>query len=174
MVKCSIYYHHTYLSGRQICTKNNDILSSLGPVKYRVPQGLVLGSLLFLLYVNDLPNVSKFETTLFADDTTLHLAHHDFNILQQQMKEEIDEIENWVTSYKLIINHNKSCYMIISGNKKKIDTNELNVSISGNVIVKSDYVKYLEVFLDDRLSWKIHIDRLSKKLSRACGMVHKL
>ena len=90
------------------------------------------------------------------------------------MKEETDKIENWVTSNKLTINHNKSCYMIISGNKKKIDTNEFNVSISGNVIVKSDYVKYLGVFLDDRLSWKIHIDKLSKKLSRACGMVYKL
>ena len=72
----------SYLSGRQICTKINDKLSSLRPVKYGVPQGSVLGPLLFLLYVNDLPNVSKFETTLFADDTTLHLAHHDFNILQ--------------------------------------------------------------------------------------------
>ena len=64
--------------------------------------------------------------------------------------------------------------MIISSSKKKIDTNEFNVSISGDVIVQSDYVKYLGVFLDDRLSWKIYIDKLSKKLSRACGMVYKL
>ena len=78
------------------------------------------------------------------------------------MKEEIDKIENWVTSNKLTISYNKNCYMIISVNKKKIDTNEFNVSISGNVIVKSDYVKYLGMFLDDRLSWKIHIDKLSK------------
>ena len=162
----------SYLSGRQICTKINDKLSSLRPVKYGVPQDSVLGPLLFLLYVNDLPNVSKVET-FFADDTTLHLAHHDFNILQQQL-EEIDKTENWVTSKKLTINYNKSCYIIIPGNKKKIDTNEFNVSISGNVIAKSDYVKYLGVFLDDRLSWKIHIDKLSKKLSRACGMVYKL
>ena len=97
----------------------------------------ILGPLLFLLYVNDLPNVSKFETTLFADDTSLHLAHHDFNLLQQPV-EEIDKIENWVTSNKLTINYNKSSYMIISGNKKKIDTNEFNVSICGNVIAKSD------------------------------------
>ena len=118
--------------------------------------------------------MSKFETTLFADNTTLHLAHHDFSILQQQVKKEIGTIESWVTSNKFTINYNKNCYMIISGNKKKIDTNEFNVSISGNLIVKSDYVKYLRVFLDDRLSWKIHIDKLSKKLSRACGMVYKL
>ena len=94
-------------------------------------------------------------------------------ILQQQVKKEIDKIENWVTSNKLTINCNKSCYMIISRNKKKIDTNEFNVSISGDVIVKSDYVKYLGVFLDDRLSWKIHIDKLSKKLSRACSIVYQ-
>ena len=158
----------SYLSGRQICAKIDGKLSLLRPVKYGVPQGSVLGPLLFLLYVNDLPNESKYETTLFVDDTTLHLAHRDFNILQQQLKEEIDKIGNWVrpTSNKLTINYN-CCYMIISGNKEKIDTNEFNVSISGNVIVKSDNVKYLGVFLDDRLSWKIHIDKLSKKFSRA-------
>ena len=84
----------SYLSMRQICTKINDKLSSLRPVKYGVPQGSVLGPLLILLYVNDHPNVYKFETTLFADDTTLHLAHHYFNILLQQVQEEIDKIEN--------------------------------------------------------------------------------
>ena len=93
----------SYLSGRQICTKIDDKLSLLRSVKYGVPQGSVLGPLLFLLYVNDLSDVSKYETTLFADDTILHSAHHDFNILQQQVKEEIDKIENWVTSNKLTI-----------------------------------------------------------------------
>ena len=117
----------SYLSGRQICTKIDDKLCSLRPVKYGAPQGSVLGPLLFLLFVNDLPNVPKFETTLFADDTILLLAHHDFNILQQQA-EEIDKIENWVTSNKLTINYIKSCYMIISRSKKKIDANEFNVS----------------------------------------------
>ena len=60
----------------------------------------------------------------------------------------------------------------MTGNKKKIDINKFNVSISGNLIVKSDYVKYLGVILDDRLSWKIRNDKLSKKLSRACGIVY--
>ena len=76
------------------------------------------------------------------------------------MKEEIDKIENLVTSNKLTINYNKSCYMIISGNKKKIDTHEFNISISGNLIVKFDYVKYLGVCVDNSLSWKLHIDKL--------------
>ena len=171
VVKCSIYYHHIFLDAKFVRKLMTNYLHcvQLNMGFFRVQfWGLYT---FFYIYVNDFTDVSKFETTLLADDTTLHLAHHDFIVLQQQVKE---EIENRVPSKKLAINYNKSCYMIISGNKKKIDTNKFNVSISGSLVVKSEYVKYLGVFLDDRLSWKIHNDELSKKLSRACGSLYGL
>ena len=65
-------FFEDYLNNRKICTKINGKTSSFYSVKYGVPQGSVLGPILFLLYVNNLPNVSKFETTLFADDTKIN------------------------------------------------------------------------------------------------------
>ena len=85
-------FFQDYLSNRKICTKINEKTSSFHSVTYGVPQGSVLGSILFLLYVNDSPNVSKFETSLFADDTNLHMSHHNIQFLQQEVSQEIKSI----------------------------------------------------------------------------------
>ena len=95
----------SYLSSRRICTKLERKISNLYNVNYGVPQGSVLGPLLFLLYVNDLFYTSKFETTLFADDTNLHLSHNDIDSLQTQAKHETIKINNWVNINKLTINY---------------------------------------------------------------------
>ena len=86
----------SHLSECKICTKMNQKVSKLQIVKFDVPQGSVLGPILFLLYVNDLPGASKFETTLFADDTNLHLSAYDVNIFQAKVDGEILNIENWI------------------------------------------------------------------------------
>ena len=90
-VPFSVFFQNC-LNNRKICTKINEKTSSFHSVKYGVPQGSVLGPILFLLYVNDLPNVSKFETTLFADDTNLHICHHNIQFLQQEVSQEIKSI----------------------------------------------------------------------------------
>jgi len=71
----------SYFDGRKIQTKLNGKISSPRTIDHGVPQGSVLGPLLFIIYINDLPNVFKFETTPFADDTNLHLSHNNINIL---------------------------------------------------------------------------------------------
>ena len=90
-------------------------LNSIYSLQYGIPRGSVLGPLLFLVFVSDLPNIFKFETTLFlfADDTDFHLFHHNINILQSLIAEEIKKINYWVNSNQLTINYKRSCYMII-------------------------------------------------------------
>ena len=79
-------------------------------VKFGVPQGSVLGPVFFLLYVIDLPEASHFETTLFADDTNLHLSHSNVKALQVQVSLEMKNIENWISENKLTINYTKKCF----------------------------------------------------------------
>ena len=85
-------FFQNYLNNRKICAKINEKTSSFHSVKYGVPQGSVLGPILFLLYVNDLPNISKFETTLFADDTNLHMSHQNIQFFKQEVSQEIKSI----------------------------------------------------------------------------------
>ena len=87
-------FFEDYLNNLKICTKINEKTSNFHSVKYGVPHGSVLGPILFLLYVNDLPNVSKFKTTLFADDTNLHMSHHNIQFLQQEVSQEINKSVN--------------------------------------------------------------------------------
>lgn len=163
---------HSYLTNRLICTKLDGKLSKLYSINYGIPQGSVLGPLFFLLFVNDLPNASNFETTLFADDTNLHLSHNNINTLHFQVVKELHKISQWINANKLTINYKKSCYMIIS--KKLHLATDFKPTINGNLIEKTVNVKYLGVCLDSKLSWECHIDTMHKKLSKVCGMIYKL
>ena len=98
----------SYLTESQICLKVGSIASSPQIVDLGVPQGLVLGPLLFSLYINDPPHASNFNNTLFPDDTNLHLFYHNINILQCQVNQEINKINQWMINNKLTINYKKT------------------------------------------------------------------
>ena len=125
-----------------------------------------------MLYVNDLPYASKFETTLFADDTNLHLSHNNIDSLQTQAEHETIKINNWVNINKLTINYKKSYFMIVGSKNAAVFSFKL--SINHNLIEETESVKYLGVHLDNKLSWKIHIDMSTRKLSKVCGVIYKL
>jgi len=131
-----------------------------------------MGLLLFLIYVNDLPCASSSQTTLFADDTSLHLSHKDIKMLQLNVQNELDKVDTWMRSNRLSINYNKTAYMIITATRSQ--NCNFEISMNGMRIQQTDSIKYPGVIFDNKLSWKPQISSLCGKLSQACRVVCKI
>ena len=136
-------------------------------VKCGVPQSSVLGPLLFLVYVNDLPNASSLNIRMFADDTVLFCSHKNSQNVQAMVNNELHKVSKWFCSNKLSLILKKTRYMILSKSK----TNEpFSVQINGFEIVQTHSYKYLEVIIDDKLKWHDHITYICRKISKFSGL----
>jgi len=165
-------FYESYLTDRKQCTKANNYSANFQTIECGVPQGSVVGPLLFLIYVNDLPCASSFQTTLFADDTSLHLSHKDINKLQLNVQTELDNVGTWMRCKRLSINYNKTGYMILTATCSQ--NCNFKISTNGVRIQQTDSIRYLGVIIDNKLSWKPQISSLCGKLSQACGVVCKI
>ena len=166
-------FFKSYLTNRRQQTLVNGTLSEFLTVLCGVPQGSVLGPILFLLYTNDLENASNFAINLFADDTCLSLSHNNINELQIQSNIEAAKIHEWFLANRLTTNSKKASNFILSD---YIGDNNPNFKIKmGNVLLKRvKSVKYLGVMLDENITWSEQIEYLSTKLSRSAGIFSKL
>ena len=134
----------------------NNTKSKMCNVTCGVPQGSTLGPLLFLIYVNDMPKASKFNTRLLADDTVLTLSDVCEKKLSKQINSEIDKIDQWMKLNKLSLNYTKTKFMLFRSNIKN-NPYKFTIEIGKHVSEQVDQIKYLGVNFDEKLTWKIHI-----------------
>jgi len=99
--------------------------------------------------VNDLPCASGFQTTLFADDTSLHLSHKDIKTLQRNVQNELDKADTWMRSNRLSIDYNKTAYMILTATRSQ--NCNFKISMNDVRIQQTDSIKYLGVIIDNKL-----------------------
>ena len=134
------------------------------------PQGLVLGSFLFTLYINNISNCTFFTPRLFADNTCLILQHKKLADLNVKINTEIKAKEKYLIANKLTLNVSKSNLIVINSDSKN---NKLTTDVIALKLSLVQNTKYLGVSFDNYLSFKNHITLLEKKLSRAVGIVAK-
>ena len=158
----------SYLNERyQICKVNN-VKSAKQLIQCGVPQGSNLGPLLFLIYVNDLPNcLQHSKPSMFADDTNVSIPADSLEELEVHLNSDLDNIHQWLVANKLTLNVSKTEYMIIGSRSKlsKITENPM-IRIGNEFLNRVNTTKSLGVIIDDRLRWEDHIDSISKKVSR--------
>lgn len=170
----------SYLSNRTQTTKIENHVSVKLPNECGVPQGSVLGPLLFLIYINDIQQSShEFQFYLYADDTNILYANKDLKTLELKVNKELKNIYLWLTSNKLTLNPKKSNFVIFHPRQKKINYQpEIyicdNESGSRIPLERKDYIKYLGILIDKNLSWKMHIHNITTKISRTVGLLAKI
>ena len=167
-------WFRSYLTDRQQFTSINGYDSNCSSMKFGVPQGSVLGPLLFLIYINDLNKAIKFSVVHhFADDTNLLVSDYSLKKIQKQINLDLKALCKWLRANKISLNANKTELLLFRHPNKKIDYN-LRIKLNGKIIIPSVYVKYLGVYIDCHLNWKFHVNEISTKLSRANGMLSKI
>ena len=164
----------SYLSNRKQFVSINSYKSNLADVKCGVPQGSILGPLLFLVYINDLHAAIKYsEVHHFADDTNLLNFNSCVKSVNKQVNYDLKNLSNWLKANNISLNVSKTELVLFTSSKKQLDC-DLKIKLNGKRLYETDSVKYLGIQIDKRLTWKQHINLVALKLNKANAMLSKL
>ena len=167
-------WFESYLSYRKQYVSVNGHTSDKLQVTHGLPQGSVFEPLLFLIFINGLPNVSKFlQFYLFADDTNIYYESSDLLNIQKILNRELHKVQKWLEANRLALNIEKTNCVLFHSSHRKL-TQTIVLGIAKNKIKQEIHVRFLDVSLECTLNWRYHLSELSKKLARTVGLFYKI
>ena len=163
-----------YLSDRKQFVSINGYNSDLMPADCGVPQGAVLGPLLFLIYINDLHKAIQYcKVHHFADDTNLFHTSKSVKNLNKQINRDMKHLSNWLSANKISLNVEKT-ELVIFKSPRKVLLDEIKIKLSGKRLYPSNSVKYLGIKIDRFLHWHDQVNSIAVKLNRANALLLKI
>ena len=159
------------------------IKSETKRVEYGTPQGSCLGPLLFLIFCNDLNlQLQHLRSIQFADDTTVYMGHTNKNYLQFCVEDDLLRLQDWFRANKLTLNAGKTVALIFDSNgtnrkhtkrSNTIDSNQMQLYLDKIKIPILSVTKFLGIWVDDKLNWNSHIDKLETRLRTKLCMLRR-
>ena len=167
-----------YMTNRKFVLKDNKNIYSLD---YGVPQGSILGPLLFITYIYDMTNITTNDKIIvYADDTTVVVSGRNLTEAKQRCNDILTRFYQYFTHNKLSINSTKTKYMIFkpnvrsSNNKKKLfDTTNTNIIMQNTILEEVNSIRFLGVIINNKLTWELHKQHVHAKISKTIGIIHK-
>ena len=148
--------------------------SSKQVIKTGVPQGSILGPLMFIIYINDLPlYVKQCNVDMYADDTTIHIKGNTMSNIENYLQEDLGNILKWCECNNMNINIQKTNSMLI-GSKRKLAGKDMQIKICNMALTPSNCQKVLGIYIDKTLSWTEQVKKVSSKLSTSIALLRKM
>ncbi|MCU7801520.1 MAG: reverse transcriptase family protein [gamma proteobacterium symbiont of Lucinoma myriamae] len=168
-----VRWFRSYLSDRQQLVDVSGMFSSSAEIRCGVPQGSILGPLLFLIYVNDMSGVVSNKLLLYADDSAILVADKDVSSIETSLQKELEIISDWLIDNKLSLHLGKTESVLFGSKPRLRSKSNLSIECKGTVIEPKDNVKYLGAILEQYLTGESMVNSILQKANARLKFLYR-